>query len=133
MSTAPFTTRVPVAVESKWKKNVNCALVFSGSQILTIHRDIANCSPAEMRKLLNEKIAEQGGECAICHAEFVDYTDIVADHRGARTSWKEPRPFSWWISPCDTWHGLKQPLVKLSRRRMELVFELKKEIPNEGL
>ena len=27
-------------------------------------------SPAEMRKLLNRKIVEQDGKCAICHQEF---------------------------------------------------------------
>ena len=34
-------------------------------------------SPAEMRKLLNRKIRQQGGICAICHEEFTDYNDIV--------------------------------------------------------
>lgn len=38
-------------------------------------------SPAEMRKLLNRKIVEQGGKCAICHEEFTDYNDIVPDHK----------------------------------------------------
>jgi hypothetical protein len=37
-------------------------------------------SPAEMRKLLNRKIRQQGGMCAICHEEFTDYNDIVPDH-----------------------------------------------------
>jgi hypothetical protein len=37
-------------------------------------------SPAEMRKLLNRKVAEQGGKCAICHKEFTEYSDIVPDH-----------------------------------------------------
>jgi hypothetical protein len=34
-------------------------------------------SPAEMRKLLNRKIREQAGICAICHEEFADYNDVV--------------------------------------------------------
>ena len=34
-------------------------------------------SPGEMRKLLNRKIAEQNGKCAICHEEFSEYGDIV--------------------------------------------------------
>ena len=38
-------------------------------------------SPAEMRKLLNRKIAEQNGKCAICHKEFTEYSDIVPDHK----------------------------------------------------
>jgi hypothetical protein len=38
-------------------------------------------SPAEMRKLLKRKVREQNGICAICHHEFIDYNDIVPDHR----------------------------------------------------
>ncbi len=38
-------------------------------------------SPAEMRKLLNRKVVEQEGKCAVCHKEFVDCSDIVPDHR----------------------------------------------------
>jgi hypothetical protein len=38
-------------------------------------------SPAEMRKLLNRKIAEQSGQCPICHEEFTYYSEIVPDHR----------------------------------------------------
>lgn len=34
-------------------------------------------SPAEMRKLLNRKIGEQSGKCAICQKEFLDYSEIV--------------------------------------------------------
>jgi hypothetical protein len=34
-----------------------------------------------MPELLNRKIVEQGGNCAICHKEFLDYSDIVPDHR----------------------------------------------------
>ena len=34
-------------------------------------------SPAEMRKLLKRKVAEQNSICAICHEEFTDYNDIV--------------------------------------------------------
>ena len=37
-------------------------------------------SPAEMRKLLNRKIVQQGGICAICHEDFTDYNDVVPDH-----------------------------------------------------
>jgi len=37
-------------------------------------------SPAEMRKLLNRKIADQGGKCAICHKSFTEYGEIVPDH-----------------------------------------------------
>src|ERR1700752_986880 len=41
-------------------------------------------SPAEMRKLLNRKIREQAGICAICHEEFTDYNDVVPDHRNPK-------------------------------------------------
>ena len=34
-----------------------------------------------MRKLLKRKVREQNGICAICHHEFIDYNDIVPDHR----------------------------------------------------
>jgi hypothetical protein len=34
-------------------------------------------SPAEMRKLMNRKVREQAGICAICHQDFTDYSDIV--------------------------------------------------------
>jgi hypothetical protein len=29
---------------------------------------------------MNRKVREQGGICAICHEDFTDYSDIVADH-----------------------------------------------------
>ena len=37
-------------------------------------------SPAEMRKLLNRKVAEQGGKCGICHEQFTDCSEVVPDH-----------------------------------------------------
>jgi hypothetical protein len=49
-------------------------------------------SPAEMRKLLNRKIVEQSGKCAICHHEFADCSDIVPDHRhpkGMGGAWRD--------------------------------------------
>jgi hypothetical protein len=45
-------------------------------------------SPAEMRKLLNRKIRQQAGICAICHEEFTDYNDIVPDHKNPK-EWEE--------------------------------------------
>ena len=33
-----------------------------------------------MRKLLNRKIAEQGGKCGICHEAFTECSEIVPDH-----------------------------------------------------
>ena len=38
-------------------------------------------SPAEMRKLLNLKVRQQAGICAICHEEFTDYNEIMPHHR----------------------------------------------------
>jgi len=63
-------------------------------------------SAGEMRKLLNRKVVEQAGKCAICHHEFADCSDIVPDHRhpkgmgGAR---RDDHPESiqavhWWCN-----------------------------------
>jgi hypothetical protein len=41
-------------------------------------------SPAEMRKLLNRKIRQQAGICAICHEEFSDYNDVVPGHKNSK-------------------------------------------------
>ncbi len=41
-------------------------------------------SPAEMRKLLKRKVAEQNGMCTICHEEFTDYNDVVPDHKNPK-------------------------------------------------
>jgi hypothetical protein len=71
-------------------------------------------SPAEMRKLLNRKIAEQDGKCAICHKEFVEYSDIVPDHRhpkGMGGAWRDDHPENiqaahWW---CNDEKGSSRP------------------------
>ena len=62
-------------------------------------------SPAEMRKLLNCKIRQQGGICAICHEEFTDYNDIVPDHKnpkGMGGAWRDDSPdiqaVHWWCN-----------------------------------
>ena len=69
--------------------------------------DIARLhSPAEMRKLLNRKIVEQDRICAICHFEFKDYTDVVADHedpKGMGGAWRDDSPSNvravhWWCN-----------------------------------
>ena len=52
-------------------------------------------SPAEMRKLLNRKIVEQDGKCAICRAAFTDYSEIVPDHiepKGMGGAWRDDHP-----------------------------------------
>src|SRR5215472_6655177 len=61
-------------------------------------------SPTEMRKLLNRKIRQQTGICAICHEEFTHYNDIVPDHKnpkGMGGSWSDDHPDNiqavhWW-------------------------------------
>ena len=37
-----------------------------------------------MRKLLNRKVRQQAGICAICHEKFTDYNDIVPDHKNPK-------------------------------------------------
>ena len=58
------------------------------------YRDLR--SPAEMRKLLNRKVTEQGGKCAICHKEFAEYSDIVPDHKHPKgmeeAAWRDDHP-----------------------------------------
>lgn len=57
------------------------------------YRDLR--SPAEMRKLLNRKIVEQGGICPVCHEEFTDYNDIVPDHKNPKRmggAWRDDHP-----------------------------------------
>jgi len=47
-------------------------------------------SPAEMRKLLKRKVAEQNRICAICLEEFTDYSDVVPDTKIPK-GWEERR------------------------------------------
>ena len=52
-------------------------------------------SSAELRKLLNRKIVEQDGKCAICLAVFMDYNEIVPDHiepKGMGGAWRDDHP-----------------------------------------
>ena len=63
-------------------------------------------SPAEMRKLLNRKIRQQAGICAICHEELTDYNDVVPDHRnpkGMGGAWRDDHSDNiqathWWCN-----------------------------------
>ena len=41
-------------------------------------------SNAEMRKLMDRKIASQNSICALCKEQFTDYSDIVPDHINPR-------------------------------------------------
>jgi hypothetical protein len=48
-----------------------------------------------MRKLLNRKIAEQEGKCAICRSLFTHYNEIVPDHiepKGMGGCWADDHP-----------------------------------------
>ncbi len=52
-------------------------------------------SPAEMKKLLNRKIVEQGMKCGICGETFTDCNDIVPDHidpKGMRSARRDDHP-----------------------------------------
>src|SRR5215469_7579189 len=52
-------------------------------------------SSSEMRKLMNRKISEQGGKCAVCREEFFNYSDIVPDHgnpKGMGGAWRDDHP-----------------------------------------
>lgn len=63
-------------------------------------------SNAEMRKLMNRKIAAQNGICALCKGRFTDYGDIVPDHispRGMGGAWRDDHPDNilavhWWCN-----------------------------------
>ena len=63
-------------------------------------------SPAEMRKLFDRKIVEQGRECALCHELFTDYHDVVPDPidpKGLGGSWRDDHPDNiqavhWWCN-----------------------------------
>jgi hypothetical protein len=76
-------------------------------KIRTTREDIGNCDqPAEMRKLLNRKVRQQAGICAICHEEFTDHNDIVPDHKnpkGIGGAWRDDHPDNiqathWWCN-----------------------------------
>ena len=63
-------------------------------------------SNAELRKLMNRKIALQRGKCALCGEKFTDYSDVVPDHidpRGMGGSWRDDHPDNiqavhWWCN-----------------------------------
>ncbi len=67
-------------------------------------------SPAQMRKVLNRKIAQQDRKCAICREEFADYNDIVPDHihpKGMGGASRDDHPDNiqavhWW---CNSQKG----------------------------
>lgn len=52
-------------------------------------------SNAELRKLMERKIAAQSEICALCMEKFIDYGDIVPDHinpRGMGGAWSDDHP-----------------------------------------
>jgi 5-methylcytosine-specific restriction endonuclease McrA len=52
-------------------------------------------SPAEMRRLLKQKIAQQQRRCAICGREFKRIQDVVPDHiepKGMGGAWRDDHP-----------------------------------------
>ena len=49
-------------------------------------------SNAEMRKLMDRKIAAQNGACPLGKSQFTEYSDIVPDHippRGMGGAWRD--------------------------------------------
>lgn len=95
-------------------------------------------SPAEMRKLLNRKVRQQAGICAICHEEFTDYNDIVPDHKnpkGMGGAWRDDHPDNiqaahWWcneeirINKNGLRHGRSVfPLCNSNSVESEYVYE----------
>ena len=63
-------------------------------------------SPAEMRKLMDRKIVEQSGECALCRIAFTEYGDVVPDHvnpKGMGGAFRDDHPDNiqavhWWCN-----------------------------------
>jgi hypothetical protein len=52
-------------------------------------------TPAAMRVLLNQKILDQEGCCALCGNPFEDYNDVFPDHRrprGMGGAWRDDHP-----------------------------------------
>lgn len=61
-------------------------------------------SNAEMRKLMDRKIAAQNGICVLCKEKFSNYGDIVPDHispRGMGGAWRDDHPDN--IQAVHTW------------------------------
>ena len=63
-------------------------------------------SNAEMRRLMNQKIAFQHGKCALCGEKSTDYSDVAPDHispRGMDGAWRDDHPDNiqavhWWCN-----------------------------------
>jgi hypothetical protein len=102
-----FTDRGFAAVEKNISQNRNSsAWEFSGLKIRITREYRELRSPSEMRKLMNRKIVEQGGQCALCQGPFTDYGDIKPDHRnpkGMGGAWRDGHPENiqaahWWCN-----------------------------------
>jgi hypothetical protein len=89
MSTAQFIVQCSAVVVSKPSSDSR-ALAFSVSKIRTNYRELR--SQAEMCKLLNRKVAEQGRKCGICHDLFTDWSEIVSDHIEPRGIGEQEEP-----------------------------------------
>jgi hypothetical protein len=63
-------------------------------------------SNAEMRKLVDRKIALQHGKCPLCGENFTAFSDVVPDHispRGLGGAWRDDHPDNvqavhWWCN-----------------------------------
>jgi hypothetical protein len=91
---------------SSWEEKY-CKLAFGALTILITPAVTGEIrSNAEMRKLMDNKIVAQNGECAICHEKFTDYSDIAPDHinpRGMGGAWQDDHPENiqavhWWCN-----------------------------------
>jgi hypothetical protein len=108
MNSALSTNRAPAAVGNRGL--VRPKLIRMGVQRVEDphhprgYRELR--SPAEMRRLLNRKIVEQGGKCALCHEDFTDHSDIVPDHKNPKVmggTWGDDHPDNiqathWWCN-----------------------------------
>jgi hypothetical protein len=73
-------------------------------------------SPAELRKVLTQKISAQHGNCGICHLPFTDCNDIVPDHiepKGMGAARRDDHPDNIQAAHrlCNLLKGSRRPRV----------------------
>jgi hypothetical protein len=95
------------STEYRCKFSLKSALQYEIAFNLTHPRGFRELrSNAEMRKLLNRKIAAQNRKCGICEEAFTSYNDIVPDHinpKGMGGAWRDDHPDNiqavhWWCN-----------------------------------
>ena len=96
-------------------------------------------SPAEMRKLLNRKVVEQAGKCAICQEEFTDYNEIVpyADfgirHRMPTLRICRPDRFSAEDANASWFRRRHNPSERVKSKRLDELFAVDAEARRKTL